>query len=117
MNRQARINREKGNDDEHRRSHYRKHHHERSHVENEAWRKEGQNSKGSQGGGQKKDSGTAKRKSKSQRGAGDTKKDIVLALLRRKEGHDRRYRRGDRVAEPQHSRLYQRKCLEEDGAC
>src|SRR5215813_14263239 len=33
MNRQARINREKGNDDERRRSHYRKHHHERSREE------------------------------------------------------------------------------------
>src|SRR5215510_13732180 len=34
----------------------------------------------------KRDRGTAKRKSKSQREAGDTKKEIVLELLRRKEG-------------------------------
>src|SRR5262245_4848095 len=34
----------------------------------------------------KRDRGTAKRKSKSQRGAGSTKKEIVLALLRRKQG-------------------------------
>src|SRR5262249_10236722 len=31
--------------------------------------------------------------------------------------HDRRYRQGDPVAEPQYSRLHQRKRLEEDGAC
>ena len=34
----------------------------------------------------KRDKGTAKRKSKSQREAGGTKKEIVLELLRRKEG-------------------------------
>src|SRR5215475_9555425 len=34
----------------------------------------------------KRDKGTAKRKSKSQRAAGGTKKEIVLELLRRKDG-------------------------------
>src|SRR5262249_55351425 len=84
MTRQARINREKGNDDAHRRSHYGKHHHERSHIENQAWRQERQNS--ATKAAKKRDRATAERKSQSQREPGGTKKEIVLELLRRKDG-------------------------------
>src|SRR5215831_7241161 len=86
MNRRARINREKRNNDEHSRSHYREYHRVRSHVENEAWRKKGQKSRGRHEDGQEEGRGTAKRKSKSQREAGGTKKEIVLELRRRKDG-------------------------------
>src|SRR5215831_11877918 len=109
MNRQARINREKGNDDEHRRSHYRNEHHERSHVENEAWRKEGQNSKGRDEGGQEKGQGNDQTEIEVSAGSWRHEEgDRARTPASKRRSHHRGYRQGDPVAEPQYPRLHQR---------
>ena len=87
MNRQARINREKGNDDEHRHSHYRKHHPtNEATLKTKRGGKKAKTAKAATKAAKKRTSGAAKRKSKPQGEAGGTKKEIVLELLRRKEG-------------------------------
>jgi len=118
MNRQARINREKGTDDEHRRRHYRIQNHERSHVETQAWRKEGQNSNGRHEGGQEKGQGNGQTEIEISAGScGHEEGDRSQTTSPQRRCDDRRYRRSHRLAESQHPRLHQRKRFEEDGTC